>query len=128
MTIVVARFWMSGKFFYSPISEDCIIRDGILRGRQAIEKRYADTFQRSPSTIFSNPRDYLLRAIDNAVWSAGEWWSTLQGETGIVFVRGYWSAICVREGDPWKIRLLTLSEHPGGYPVSNGHTEQPIAS
>ena len=54
----------------------------------------------------------LLRAIDNAVWSDGEWSSTLQGETGIVFVKGYWSAIYVREGDAWKIRLLTLSERP----------------
>ena len=95
-------------------TEDALLvaPDGIFSGRQAIEKRYADTFQRSPSTIFSDPRDYLLRAIDNAVWSAGEWWSTLQGQTGIVFVRGYWSAIYVREGDAWKIRLLTLSEHP----------------
>jgi ketosteroid isomerase-like protein len=95
-------------------TEDALLvaPDGIFSDRPAIEKRYADTFQRSPSTIFSDPRDYALRAVDNAVWSEGEWSSTLQDEIGIVFVRGYWTAIYVREGDAWKIRLLTLSEHP----------------
>jgi uncharacterized protein (TIGR02246 family) len=85
---------------------------GMFSGRQEIEKRYEDTFKRSPSTLFSDPRDHLLRAIDNAVWSAGEWSSTLQSETGTVFVRGYWSAIYVRDSGTWKIRLLTLSERP----------------
>jgi hypothetical protein len=30
-----------------------------------------------------------------------------------VFVRGYWPAIYVREGDVWKIRVLTLNESRG---------------
>jgi ketosteroid isomerase-like protein len=86
--------------------------DGMFYGRLAIEKRYADRFQRWPITTFTGQRS-CLNAIDNAVWSVGEWWSTLQSQTSPVFVRGYWSAIYVREGDGWKIRLLTLSEHPG---------------
>jgi ketosteroid isomerase-like protein len=86
--------------------------DGMFSGRQAIEKRYRDTFLRSPFTSFGGPSHYLLKAIDNAVWSVGEWSSTLQSKTGLVFVRGYWSAIYVREGDAWKIRLLTLIERP----------------
>jgi type I restriction enzyme M protein len=53
-----------------------------------------------------------LEAIDNAVWSYGEWGGTLQGEAGPVFVKGYFSAIYVREGDDWKMRILTLTEHP----------------
>jgi hypothetical protein len=53
---------------------------------------------------------HQLNAIDNAVWSAGEWWSTLQSQTGPKFERGRWSAIYVREGDAWKIRLFTVSE------------------
>lgn len=59
-------------------TEDALLvaPDGIFSDRPAIEKRYADTFQRSPSTIFSDPRDYALRAIDKAVWSDGEWSST----------------------------------------------------
>jgi ketosteroid isomerase-like protein len=93
-------------------TEDAVLvaPDGIFLGRQAIEKRYQDTFKRSPFTLFSDPRERQLAAIDNAVWSIGEWWSTLQTEEGPAFVRGYWSAIYVHEGDTLKIRMLTLSE------------------
>jgi uncharacterized protein (TIGR02246 family) len=91
-------------------TEDGILvaSDGMFIGRQAIEKRYAGIFQRWPVTTFSGQR-YQLNAIDNAVWSAGEWWSTIQSETGPKFEGGYWSAIYVHEGDDWKIRLLTVS-------------------
>jgi len=95
-------------------TEDAVLvaPDGIFSGRQAIEKRYEDTFQRWPFTQFNDPRDCHLKAIDNAVWSYGEWGGTLQGEAGPVFVKGYFSAIYVREGDDWKMRILTLTEHP----------------
>ena|ERR1700722_17437253 len=91
-------------------TEDGILvaSDGMVSGRQAIEKRYADIFQRWPITTFSGQR-YQLNAIDNAVWSAGEWWSTVQSETGPKFEGGYWSAIFIHEGGDWKIRLLTVS-------------------
>jgi uncharacterized protein (TIGR02246 family) len=85
--------------------------DGMFSGRQAIEKRYADTFRRWPITTFSSQR-YQLNAIDNAVWAVGEWWSTLQSETGPKFEGGYWSAIYIREGNAWKICMLSLIEHP----------------
>jgi uncharacterized protein (TIGR02246 family) len=88
-----------------------VVPDGMFYGRQAIEKRYAEMFQRWPITTFIGERRQL-NAIDNAVWSVGEWWITLQSQTGPMFVRGYWSAIYVREGDAWKIRMLTLSECP----------------
>jgi uncharacterized protein (TIGR02246 family) len=89
-----------------------VASDGMFYGRQAIEKRYVDTFQQWPITTFSSQMCHQLNAIDNAVWSAGEWWSTLQSQTGPKFERGCWSAIYVREGDAWKIRLLTVSERP----------------
>jgi uncharacterized protein (TIGR02246 family) len=63
--------------------------DGMFYGREAIEKRFADTFQRWPITTFSGQR-CQLNAIDNAAWSVGESWSTLQSETGPKFERGYW--------------------------------------
>src|SRR5580692_55119 len=85
--------------------------DGMFIGRQAIEKRYADTFQRWPITTFSSQR-YQLNAIDNAVWTVGEWWSTFQSETGPKFEGVYWSAIYIREGHAWKIRMLSLIERP----------------
>ena len=48
--------------------------------------------------------------IDNAVWSVGHWWSNLRSQNGSVLLRGYWSEIYVREGDAWKIRMLTVNE------------------
>jgi len=100
-------------------TEDAVLvaPDGVFSGRQAIEKRYEDTFQRSPLTLFNDPRDYYLKTIDNAVCSYGEWWSTVQGETGPVFGEGYFSAIYVPEGDAWKIRMLTLAERPRTTPA-----------
>ena len=72
-----------------------------------------DTFQRSPIIDFNSRRErHHLNAIDNAVLSAGQWACTLQSETGPVFAWGYWSAIYVREGNAWKIRMLSLIEHP----------------
>jgi len=43
---------------------------------------------------------------------------TLQGQTGLEFVKGYFSAIYVREDDVWKIRMLTLSERPRLVPTA----------
>ena len=72
--------------------------DGMASGRPAIEKRYADTFQRWPVSDFLSRRDrYRLNAIDNAVWSAGEWFGTSQSQTGPKLVWGYWSTVYVRE-------------------------------
>jgi hypothetical protein len=87
--------------------------DGMFSGRQDIEKRYADTFQQSPIISFncSFERNYL-NAIDNAVWGAGQWTSTFQSQTGPVFALGNWSAIYVREGDAWKIRVRTINQTP----------------
>jgi uncharacterized protein (TIGR02246 family) len=94
-------------------TEDAVLvaPDGLFFGREAIENRYVKLFQRWPTTSFAGQRDQL-NGIDNAVWSTGKWWSTHQGENGPVFVRGYWSAIYVREGDDWKIRQLTITDAP----------------
>ena len=96
-------------------TEDALLVEpgGIFSGRQDIEKRYADTFQRSPVISFNSSfgRHYL-NAIENAVLGAGQWTSTFQSQNGSVFALGYWSAIYVREGEAWKIRVLTLNEQP----------------
>jgi ketosteroid isomerase-like protein len=96
-------------------TEDALLVDpeGMSSGRQNIEKRYADRFQRSPIVSFNCSWDRCyLNAIDNAVWSAGQWFGTFQSQTGPVFAVGYWSAIYVREGDDWKIRMLTSNITP----------------
>jgi uncharacterized protein (TIGR02246 family) len=95
-------------------TEDAVLvtPDGMVFGREAIEKRYAERFQRWPITDFLSRRERLrLNGIDNAVWSVGEWSGTLQSQAGPIIVWGYWSTIYVREGDGWKIRLSSLFEH-----------------
>lgn len=96
-------------------TEDAVLvaPDWMSSGRKAIEEWYKMKFQRSPITDFNSRQERRhLNAIDNAVWSAGQWFSTLQSETGPGLSWGYWSAIYVWEGDGWKIRMLTLSERP----------------
>ena len=87
--------------------------EGMFSGRQNIKTWHAETFQRSPIIDFNCSRERRhLGAIDNAVWSAGQWASTSQSQSGPIFAWGSWTAIYVREGDAWKFRMLTLSEHP----------------
>ena len=83
---------------------------GPIYGRNAIEKHYADLFQK---TNFS---DYLIRLDPNSphsigttgkeMWGTGGWSATIKGENfGPTQIQGYWSVI--REGDDWEIRMTT---------------------
>src|SRR5271163_4262997 len=94
-------------------TEDAVLvaPDGMFFGREAIQKRYADSFHRWPVTTCSG-QSSCLNAIDNAAWSTGKWWTTRQGQTGPKFENGFWAAIYVREGDAWKIRLFNISDAP----------------
>ena len=87
----------------------CVTPAGLFYGRQAIEKAYADDFQRWPATSHIYQADQL-NAISNEVLSVGQWWRTLEGHNGPVFARGYWSAVLVRDGDSWKFRMLSFNE------------------
>lgn len=57
------------------------------------------------------PRAPSTECIDNAVWSVGEWSGTLQSQTDPELAWGYWSTIYVREGNAWKMRMLSLFDH-----------------
>lgn len=98
-------------------TEDAVLvaPEGLFSGRQAIEERYADMFKRSRLTDFFALRDQL-NAIGKELWAVGEWWSLLQSEKGPVQLGGYWSEIYVREGDVWKIRMLTFNVIPPSMP------------
>jgi uncharacterized protein (TIGR02246 family) len=87
----------------------CATPEGLFYGRQAIEKASAEEFQRWPETTHIFQADQL-NAIDNGAWSVGQWWRTLQREESLVFARGYWSALFVRESDGWRLRMLTFNE------------------
>jgi uncharacterized protein (TIGR02246 family) len=81
---------------------------GPMGGRQAIEKAFVDVFQRHPTNLISDTE--ALYAIGNDAYANGEWWCTFESQNGAVFARGYWSALFLREGDAWKILMLTVTE------------------
>jgi ketosteroid isomerase-like protein len=90
---------------------------GPIYGREAIEKWYADLFQKwHPSGHIGMPDQYSPHAIgaaDNEVWSNGDFSMTLQAETGEpIPLKGYWSEILVRDGDAWKVQMLAYNTTP----------------
>jgi ketosteroid isomerase-like protein len=90
--------------------------EGPIYGREAIEKNFADLFTQIHVSEHINKTDRPPHAIGtagNEVWRNGEWSFTLQGKSGgPIQLKGYWSAINVREGDTWKILMLTYNVTP----------------
>jgi uncharacterized protein (TIGR02246 family) len=91
-------------------SEDGVVvtPDGWFSGRENIEKWYAYMFQRWHPANSIRQNDQVT-AVGNQAWAVGRWWSTLQSQNGPVLARGFWSAIYVREGDTWKIRMANYN-------------------
>ena len=83
---------------------------GPVYGLKAIEKWYEDGFKGSQpknhtSTI--DPQSVRMLGPDTLTRS-GEWSETGKGKNGEdVPIKGYWSEIDTREGDGWKICVLT---------------------
>ena len=93
-------------------TEDAVLvtDTGPIYGREAIEKHYADLFQRLRfSNHLSAPDQYspyILNAAGNEIWSNGKWSQSVKGVNfGPIQLKGYWSSIYVRQGDSWKKRL-----------------------
>jgi uncharacterized protein (TIGR02246 family) len=87
---------------------------GLIYGRQAIEKWYADDFQEwhHSNKLTKSDLNSFHNMGDN-VASSGEWSVTVQGKTGgPIHVQGYFSNILTREGNDWKIRMLTGNTTP----------------
>jgi ketosteroid isomerase-like protein len=105
-----------------------VVDTGPIYGREAIQKHWADAFQKMHFSNLFNKRDkYFPHAIGtdgNVMWGNGEWGATVQGKDwGPVQVTGYWSNIYRREGDTWKILMDTSNVTPA--PVA---TPSPTAS
>jgi uncharacterized protein (TIGR02246 family) len=91
---------------------------GPISGRGAIEKWYADLFQKlhfSDHVITIDPDSpHVLGTDGKQMWATGGWSTTIKGEKGEKFgptpIKGYWSVI--REGDDWKIRMLMSNVAP----------------
>jgi ketosteroid isomerase-like protein len=90
---------------------------GPVFGLEAIQKRFAGMFQQGHYSNHLNKDDegspHMIGTAGNEVWRTGEWSFTLQGKSGgPIQLKGYWGAINVREGDTWKIRMLTFNVTP----------------
>src|SRR6266436_5650318 len=84
---------------------------GLIFGRQAIEKKFADLFQQwHPTNIISKVDQ--VNAIGNTAWKVGEWNCTMQTENGPLPEKGYFASICVREGDTWKECMSSYNMAP----------------
>ena len=81
--------------------------EGVFNGREAIEKALADLFQRWRPTNFLSEAN-KLNSIGNGAWAVGQWWCTLESQSGPVPMMGYWSEVYVREGEVWQIRVSTF--------------------
>jgi ketosteroid isomerase-like protein len=83
---------------------------GPIYGREAIEKHYANLFQRIHFINHLSKADenspHIVGTAGNETWSNGKWSQTIKGQNfGPIQLKGYWSSITVREGDTWKKRL-----------------------
>lgn len=90
---------------------------GPVYGRDAIQYWYADQFEQwHPKNHIDKVDPDSLRLIGtagDAVSLTGKWRETIQDPNGrLTEAKGYWSAIDVREGDTWKIRLDTFNVTP----------------
>ena len=87
---------------------------GPVYGRQAIEKYYADLFQKvhlsNWLTTIDQNSPHVIGTAGNEMWANGEWSGTIQGHNfGPIRSKGYISSIAVREGYVWKKRMQMSS-------------------
>jgi hypothetical protein len=92
---------------------------GLVYGREAIERYYADLFKQIHiSNQFGKSDEYsphIIGTAGNELWSNGEWSLTYRvngGGPGPIRLKGYWSNIYLREGDAWKTRMGMSSVTP----------------
>ena len=105
----VAALYTEDAVFVTP--------EGPLYGREAIQKFWTDLFKQFHVSNHLSKDDpyspHIIGTAGNEVWRNAEWSETLQGQSGgPIQLKGYWSAIEVREGNDWKHRMLTVNVTP----------------
>jgi uncharacterized protein (TIGR02246 family) len=104
---VAACFTEDGSF---------VAQYGQFFGRQAIGQWYADLFKevQSSNNLITVDEDcpHTQGTAGSELWGNGKWSQTVKGQNGSAERKGSWSAIVVREGDDWKIRMLSINETP----------------
>ena len=98
-------------------TEDAVLvtETGSVCGRKAIERSFADLFQKWRVSHHIRKRDqyfpHIVGTASNEMWATGVWGATVQGQSGGPIKReGYWTVI--RGVDDWKIQMLALKRNP----------------
>jgi ketosteroid isomerase-like protein len=93
-------------------TEDALLltNTGPIYGREAIEKHYADVFQKVHYSKHLDARDqsspHIIGTTGNEAWSNGQWSLTYQVKDGDPVERtGYWLEVYRLEGGTWKKRV-----------------------
>ena len=91
----IAALFTEDGVFVSP--------EGILSGRQAIEKLYRDTFNATTvsDTVINTTETH---ARGDLVCAVGDWGNNTQ--------QGHWGAVEERRGGTWQLRMLTYNVTP----------------
>jgi ketosteroid isomerase-like protein len=89
--------------------------DGPILGREHIKEYYEGVFKQVQLSDNLAPADddspHAIGNVGKEMWATGKWSASVKGQNfGPVAANGYWSVI--REGDDWKIRMLTFNTTP----------------
>jgi ketosteroid isomerase-like protein len=89
--------------------------DGPIFGREHIEEYYKGVFKQVQLSDNLAPADddspHAIANVGKEIWATGKWSASVKGQDfGPIAAKGYWSVI--REGDDWKIRMLTFNTTP----------------
>jgi ketosteroid isomerase-like protein len=89
-----------------------VTSEGPKYGRASIEKFYAALLRQFHFSNYSSKADqYSPHSIGtggNETLEIGEWSCTIEGHDGSpVQLKGYYSSIDIREGEDWKISMVT---------------------
>ena len=95
---------------------------GTLYGREAIEKHYADLFQKEHFSNYLVKADqdspHIMGPDGNEMWATGKWSHIFQVQNGNpTQANGYWAAVKIREGDVWKMRMNIYNTTPAPPPT-----------
>jgi uncharacterized protein (TIGR02246 family) len=98
-----------------------VTNEGPIIGRAAIEKHYKEMMQKFhfANHVGKVLHSYSVSPDGKVVWSDGEYSFTASDDKGNSLpLKGYWSAISVREGEVWKDRMQTwnVAASPGPGP------------
>jgi ketosteroid isomerase-like protein len=104
-------------------TEDALLltNTGPIYGREAIEKHFADVFQKVHYSKHLDARDqsspHIIGTIGKEAWSNGQWSLTSQVKGGDPVERnGYWLEVYHLEGDTWKRRVDAWNVTPAPAP------------